>query len=135
MKIENTLTRTIINRNRVRKVNNVQGCIPFAGALQDAVATQEVDSPDLINQVTGVGLYGPGKGDNTKTAIAQAEKTLDALNDLRLSFLGHGSVDTQLKNIRALMEIKREGADGAALQDLLQMIELRAAVELAKRNA
>lgn len=135
MRIESTLIKTIINRKRVRKTDNVQGLFPFAQTTQDVAATQEAFSPEVVTHVTSVTPYHNDKSKNRKVKLAHAEETLDALNDLQLSFLGHGSIDTQLKHIRSLMESKPEGASAAALQELLQMIELRTAVELAKRNA
>jgi hypothetical protein len=85
-------------------------------ALDGILALQEVSDEDV------------GK----KKAIRQGLSTLDALEDLRLAILLGEVTPTQLERIQKRMELQRGIAMDPKLQSLMNEIEVRAAVELAK---
>jgi len=69
-----------------------------------------------------------------RRAVRRASKILDALDALKLSLLGGDTPDTDLQSLQAAVKEARAETQDPALEDLLEQIETRAAVELAKRD-
>lgn len=65
-------------------------------------------------------------------AMRRGEKILDSLDDLRLEILGGSVAPARLSHIMSLVERQRENSGDIHLDDLLDGIDLRARVELAK---
>jgi len=86
------------------------------GSLDALIALQEVDGP-LTRR---------------KRAVSRAGRLLDALDQIKLALIdGEPSAET-LQRLAAAVREERDGADDPALQALLDQIETRAVVELAK---
>jgi hypothetical protein len=70
-----------------------------------------------------------------RKAMARATRILDRLGDLQMGLL-EGEIDPQcLADLASTARAAREQTDDAQLQQILDEIELRAAVELAKLSA
>ena len=89
------------------------------GSLEALLALQEALSPT----------------ERRRRAVRRGGRILDALDDLRLAVLDPEAVDgPALERLAGAVREAREGADDPGLDDVLEQIELRAAVELAKRQ-
>ena len=95
--------------------SRVSGKSPVAG-VDSLLALQEV--PDAT------GKHSPG--------VRRAEDLLDRLDEVRLGLLEGSIPRDRLENLVDMVRAKREGVDDPRLNALLDEIELRAAVELAK---
>jgi hypothetical protein len=70
-----------------------------------------------------------------RRAVKRGGAMLDALDSLKIALLD-GVVDAgQLQRLQALVTAQREASGDPALEAVLDEIELRAAVEVAKRQA
>ncbi len=88
-------------------------------SISSLLAIQGVDAPD--DALTG-----------RKRAVVNARETLDLLDDIKLGLLS-GEVPTdKLEGLLERVQHEREGVDDPELNNLLDHIELRARVELAK---
>ena len=85
-------------------------------AVDSLLALQEVDDPTQ------------GK----KKAAKRAEDMLDLLEGMRLDLISGGVPLTKLHGLIKLVEARREAFDDPQLSDLIDEIELRAQVEIAK---
>lgn len=96
-----------------------------AAAVAAAPATTGLDALFALQEV-------PDATAGRKRAFARGQKLLDRLDDLRLGLLlGHISRDKLAELARLAGEGSKE-VDDPALRGILDEIELRAAVELAK---
>lgn len=74
-----------------------------------------------------------GPLERRRRAVKRAGRLLDGLDAVKLSLLGGGSAHAALDGLARTAREERTGAEGdVALQALLDQIEARAAVELAK---
>ena len=87
-----------------------------------------VSSTNMVLSIQAVSDEEIGR----KKAYKQANQTLDALDDLKKSILLGDISPHQLKNISDKIDMMRTQSGDPQLQDILDHIELRAAVELAK---
>jgi hypothetical protein len=70
-----------------------------------------------------------------RRAVRRGGRILDALDDLRLAVLGaDGLDDAALSGLASALREAREDTEDPSLEALLEQIEIRAAVELAKRE-
>jgi Class II flagellar assembly regulator len=88
-------------------------------SITSLLAVQGVAAPD--NALTG-----------KKRAMVTAEETLDILDEIKLGLLAGEVPTTQLDGLLERVETERSGIDDPELENLLDHIELRARVELAK---
>ena len=91
---------------------------PIAG-LESLLALQETGGPL----------------ERRRRAVARAGRLLDGLDGVKLALLGQGSEQAALQDLGRSVREARDGVDDPALSGLLDEIETRAAVELAKREA
>ncbi|MFO1242377.1 MAG: flagellar assembly protein FliX [Rickettsiales bacterium] len=132
---------TVGNTSGVRrkgKSNSVEGS-DFS-ALLDAMSEASesaappppapVSSTNMVLSIQAVSDEEIGR----KKAYKQANQTLDALEDLKKSILLGDISKHQLKNISDKIEQMRTETNDPRLQQILDEVELRAAVELAKLN-
>ncbi len=94
-------------------VHNTGGTAPVANSL---LFLQEVHEYDTTEQ----------------QALTQAEQTLGALENLRDALLGGSLSHAALKELESVVQQQRRQDLSPALQSVIDEIELRAAVELAK---
>jgi hypothetical protein len=67
-----------------------------------------------------------------RRATARSNSLIDQLDEIRLAMLGPGVTRTQLANLAQTLRQQRDHVDDPALNAILDDIELRAEVELAK---
>jgi hypothetical protein len=85
-------------------------------AVDGILALQEVDDP-----TTG-----------TKKAVKRANDMLDILEDMRLGLISGGVPLSKLNQLVKMVEARRDGFSDPQLTNLIDEIELRARVEIAK---
>ena len=90
--------------------------VSAVGSLDALIALQEVDGP-----------LG-----RRRRAIGRAGRVLDELDSLKLSMLDGEISETGLRRLSAAIREQRDATSDPALEALLDQIEARAAVELAK---
>ena len=107
--------------------NEVAGQESNADPVSAAAPTQTVDALLAIQEV-----------DDATTGGANARgrqwggEVLDRLETIRIGLLGGGIPISELRSIAAVIDRQRENVTDPGLQTLLDEIELRARVELAK---
>jgi hypothetical protein len=69
-----------------------------------------------------------------RRAVRRAGKILDALDSLKLSLLGGEPTEADLQSLQTAVKEARAETQDPELEGLLEQIETRAAVELAKRD-
>ena len=111
-----------------------------SGNFAEALGGEPVSAPATAAPPTGIGaLFALQEvGDSTaerRKAMARASYILDRLGDLQLGLLT-GAIDQQsLADLAASARTARGATADPGLQGVLDEIELRAAVELAKLSA
>ena len=88
-------------------------------SIGSLLAVQGVEAPD--DALTG-----------QRKAVQNATETLDILDEIKLGLLVGEEPTNKLQGLLALVETEREGVDDPELENVLDHIELRARVELAK---
>jgi len=91
-------------------------------------ATLGVGSIDVLLALQEVG----GPLERRRKAVRRAGVILDVLDEVKLALLDGGVPPAALQRLITAVRLERGGADDARLQGLLDEIETRAAVELAK---
>jgi hypothetical protein len=91
-------------------------------------AATGVTSLDALLALQEVG----GPLERRRRAVARAGKILDSLDGVRLALLGGGGADRALAELTAAVRDSRSGTEDPTLEGVLDEIETRAAVELAK---
>jgi hypothetical protein len=91
-------------------------------------ATTSVSSLDALLALQEV----DGPLERRRKAVKRAGKILDVLDDVKLALLEGGMPPSALNRLVSAIREERGGADDPGLESLLNEIETRAAVELAK---
>jgi hypothetical protein len=108
--------------------------LPDAGGVADATpasrmaATVGVGSIDVLLALQEVG----GPLERRRKAVRRAGAILDVLDEVKLSLLDGGIPPGALERLMTAVRLERGEADEPRLRGLLDEIETRAAVELAK---
>ena len=89
------------------------------GSVDALLALQQVDEPL----------------ERKRRAVRRGGRLLDLLDRLRLALLGGELGEGELRALAAAVQEQRGSTDDPALEAVLDQIETRAAVELAKRGA
>ena len=76
-----------------------------------------------------------GPLERRRRAMGRAGKILDVLDGVKLSLLSGESTEAGLRALQGAVRDQREATDDPGLEGVLNEIETRAAVELAKREA
>jgi hypothetical protein len=111
-----------------------------AGSFAEALGTEPTAAPSGAAPASGISaLFAlqevPDATARRRKAMARASKLLDRLDSLQLGLL-EGAIDqTSLAELADAARAAREDAGDPALQSVLDEIELRAAVELAKLSS
>lgn len=136
MKITNT---PISNANSAKKKAKASGASGFAGLFSasgagESSSTSSASSIAAPSALDGILALQEVSDEDVgqKRAVRQGLSTLDALEDLRLAILLGEVSPTQLERIQKRMELQRGVVMNPELQALMNEIEVRAAVELAK---
>lgn len=106
----------------------------FAGQVQGEAPVRSVAPPSGVSAANAL-LTVQEVGDpleEKRQAIQHGEDLLDRLDDLRLALLTGSLPRNRLDSIVAMVRDRSQRVTDPALREILQEIELRAAVELAK---
>ncbi len=93
-----------------------------------SATTGPLAAVDALLALQGVGDATDGR----KRAVRRGEEMLDILEDMRIDLLGGHFKSSRLQRLLGIVNTHRADPCDAALSDLLDEIELRARVELAK---
>jgi hypothetical protein len=132
MKIDSVRFKTITSKKRARKdVSGENFSLFDLSPVPPQMSTSPIQTP------TGVAHVGPvtsRHAHNEPILIDYAESVLDDLHLLNLTLLGHGdSLEALLDLQQKLLEIP-DLERSPKLSALIEMVELRGHVELAKRG-
>jgi len=138
MKIDPTGIRPTTARNKVGGPANAGGS-DFAKNLAEtdsAAGTGKTTATMGMNPLAGLlavqETEEPLERQARKRATQRADTILDELEELRLGLLMGTVPMAKLEQLAQLVRVRREQFDDPKLQSILDDIELRAAVELAK---
>jgi len=105
--------------------------VETAGQSNDAAAVSAPVSLTAVDSLLALQEVGDGT-QGKKKAVKRASDILDLLEEIRLGLI-MGSVPlTKLNNLIQMVESRRDGFTDPALAALIDEIELRARVEIAK---
>jgi len=119
-----------------------QGSPGFEPALEEA---EEAAAPAATARASALGAVNSLDAllalqetlsplERRRRAVRRAGKILDALDGLKLSLLGGETPDLDLRSLQTAVREARAETEDPELEGLLEQIETRAAVELAKRD-
>ncbi len=133
MKIHNN--SSVRQTQGTKKAGSAKG--GFGQALRNEVGksdtseTSGVSSASVVNPLLSVQEV-PDAAEERKRAVQHGHSILDELEELRMGLL-FGSIPLwQLEKLEGLVKRHRENLDDPRLLEILDEIEVRAAVELAK---
>ena len=101
---------------------------PAPAQLARAAGLSGVMNVDAILALQEMG--GPLEG--RRRAVRRAGRLLDVLEEVKMDLLSGEMSDSKLELLRRAIRDEREGTDDVRLESVLDEIETRAAVELAK---
>jgi hypothetical protein len=105
-----------------------------AGESAEAAEAQRMAGLDGVMTVSALlalqGVEDPLQ--RKKRAMGRASRLLDILDDLKVAMLEGRAAPSTLDNLARAVREQRESTDDPRLNDVLNQIETRAAVELAK---
>jgi hypothetical protein len=134
MKISRTGTTSSVSSSK-RKSSSRSGGDAFSveetAQASVAVATtsaSSIQSVDAILALQSVGDFSEAR----KRATYRAHSLLDVLDELKIALLEGGLPQAKLKVLMNLLKIQRDDTDDPDLEAILNEVEVRAAVELAK---
>jgi hypothetical protein len=96
-----------------------------------AAGPAAVSSLDALMALQGAG----DPRERRRRAVRRAGRLLDLLDEVKLALLDGGSAAPALERLRAAVREARDGVEDPRLEGVLDEIETRAAVELAKQEA
>jgi hypothetical protein len=99
-----------------------------ASAATSTASPSAVQSVDAILALQSVGDFTEAK----KRATSRAHNLLDVLDELKLALLEGGLPRNKLVALMNLLQDRRDDTNDASLEAVLDEVEIRAAVELAK---
>ncbi len=132
-------TRPVTNARSVKKAGSVSAP-GFAEALAKAEGVGSVEGVEATTSVGAVGslggLLGAQEVDERESRRRKAAKrgklTLDILSNLRDALLMGSLPYSTLRQLERMVTEERDAVDDPVLMSILNEIEVRAAVELAK---
>ncbi|HEX4195283.1 MAG TPA: flagellar assembly protein FliX [Stellaceae bacterium] len=107
----------------------------FAQALSSDTATTAANAPKTVATVDNLFILQEVGEDLTgrrKAAVKRGDSMLDRLDDIRIALLTGAMPRGQLENLRRMAQERGDILNDPQLQSVLDEIELRVAVELAK---
>lgn len=98
------------------------------GAASSVSATGSLMGVDALLALQDVA----GPLERRRRAVGRASRILDVLEDVKVALLGDGLSGRDLERLQAAVRDERAHTDDPRLEAVLDEVELRAAVELAK---
>lgn len=105
--------------------------IPSAMAPKGPTSTARASPVAQVDAIVALQSVGTG-GEARKQAVAQGTAVLDLLDDLKVQLLSGSIPASHIGRLVGMVQSRPEYKDDRRLQDLLDHIDLRARVELAK---
>ncbi len=106
-----------------------------ADAPQPAAPSSSASRATAVDSVSALmALQGAGGGPSRAEAYERAEASLDDLDAMRLALLEGRDASWAAQRLAQRLREDRTQTDDEGLESLAQAVELRAAVELAKRG-
>lgn len=135
MKVNEVSNKNDLSLNKTKKLS---GGTSFASYLNN-VSEQQMPAISGINSISGMdAIFATQMADNIeerekrKKLLKRAHTLLDKLEDIRSALLvGHMPIEN-LINISRLVKEQREMCEDTKLLEIIEEIELRVEVELAK---
>jgi len=132
-------SKPVVNAKALRKAAKT-GAAGFADALAGAEAAYSAGDAEALASATGVNATNPLLGFQEvdtadyekKKAVKQGKTTLDALTQLRDALLMGTLPVSTIKRLEQVLQSERSKTTDPLLNGVLDEIELRAAVEMAK---
>jgi len=104
-----------------------------AGAAQEAQATQAAQSISKVDALLAVqSVETVGQGSSRRKMVARGDKILRQLDHLRLAMLTGKMSIGEMMDIADVVASHREDVDDPAMTAVLDEIDLRAQIEIAK---
>ena len=105
-------------------------------AAAETAATVQVAGAAGLGSIDALmALQGaPEPLERRRRAVRRAGRLLDVLDEVKLSLLDGSASGTALERLRGAVREARDGTDDPRLEGVLNEIETRAAVELAKQE-
>jgi len=109
-------------------------------APQSAGGARESAAPSALGGISSVGSLDAllalqetlGPTERRKRAVKRANRLLDGLDQIKLSMLGGGDPRAALEQLRLMSRDSRDGTEDPGLEALLDEVDVRTEVELAK---
>jgi hypothetical protein len=109
------------------------GTFSLGGAASTAPATQASAAAGVSSVQALIALQEVGGPlERRRRAVSRAGRILDVLDEMKLALLGDNLSTATLDRLTRAVRDQREATDDPALESLLNEIEMRAAVEMAK---
>lgn len=128
-------TKPVASARSVKKAGSADAAA-FAEALSSAEGVRGAEATSPVAPLGGVGLLGiqeVGEEEHQRRrAVKRGRLTLQALEKLRDGLLMGSLPLSTLRNLEKLVEEERQFTTDLTLNSILDDIELRAAVEIAK---
>ncbi|MFC6196792.1 flagellar assembly protein FliX [Ponticaulis profundi] len=120
-----------------RKASSVGDGAAFADALKGAASTTSVATTSSLSNVNSVAALMALQGaedptERKKRAERRGRQMLDGLDSLKLDLLEGRDPENTLQRLKSYIKSTREDSGAAELESLIDQIELRVEVELAK---
>ena len=119
-----------------RRTAQTAGCDSrFAEALSQDTATTAANAPKAVATVDNLFMLQEVAEDLTgrrRAAVKRGDSMLDRLDDIRIALLTGSLPRGQLESLRRMAKERGDVLNDPQLQSVLDEIELRVAVELAK---
>jgi hypothetical protein len=108
--------------------------LPGVSSAADAARANRVSAPVGVGSIDALLALQEVGGplERRRRAVRRAGVILDVLDEVKLALLDGAVPPAALERLLAAVRLERGGADDARLQGVLDEIETRAAVELAK---
>jgi hypothetical protein len=105
-----------------------------ASETQDAAVAAKVSTPGAVASVDALLAMQETEGpvERKKRAVRRAGRLLDVLDEVKLAILGEGQGAAALQKLAQAAREERAQTDDTRLEEVLNEVETRAAVELAK---
>jgi hypothetical protein len=141
MKVSKTRTASTAPAKKIRKTKAAGG-IPFASHLEGARKSPEPGSVAPVDEVAGVAAVGSilaaqevdeDEGQKSRQLLQKyGEDILDHLDEIQRDLLSGAIAKDRLTTLAQILRSKKNTVDDPSLLRIINDIELRAEVELAK---
>ena len=136
MKVSGSRPAVGISGAQAGRSNAAPGFAPEAPEAQAGAAVARTGALASVNSLVALLALQetPGPLERRRRAVRRAGSVLDALDELKLAFVGGMDDASALSRLGVAVQEAREQTDDDGLEAVLEQVEIRAAVELAKRE-